>query len=253
MRICALILLLMGNVSCAWAGGAGSAVEVQLRSDRSGTLQLYPVATGFPNRKAYVEAVRGDHYGIVIRNLQDRRVGVVVAVDGRNIISGRKSWLRNDERMYILEPYGAGEFRGWRTSLESVNRFYFTDVPDSYAAAFHDESAMGVIAVAVYPEVQRRDEPKELFRAPSQSDGGARPSAKAESEGTGTGFGRQEQSHARLVAFQPEGVALEKIYIKYEWRSTLCRQGIIACAPVRTPRNRLWDDGDFAPPPPGRS
>ncbi len=54
-----------------------------------------------------------------------RRVGVVVAVDGRNIISGKQSWLRNDERMYILEPYGVGEFKGWRTSLDSINRRYF--------------------------------------------------------------------------------------------------------------------------------
>ena len=50
--------------------------------------------------------------------------------------------------MYILEPYGQGEFKGWRTNLDSINRFYFTDVADSYAAAFHDESAMGVIGVA---------------------------------------------------------------------------------------------------------
>lgn len=253
MRICALILLLMGNVSCAWAVGVGNAVEVQLKSDQGGMLPLYHVGTSFPNRRAYAEAVKGDNYGIIIRNLQNRRIGVVVAVDGRNIISGKQSWLRNDERMYILEPYGAGEFNGWRTSLESINRFYFTDVPDSYAAAFHDESAMGVIAVAVYPEVQPRYEPKELFRAPSQSDRGARPSAKAESEGTGTGFGRQEQSHARLVAFEPEAAALEKIYIKYEWRSTLCRQGIIRCVQDRPSRNRLWDGGDFTPPPPGRS
>jgi hypothetical protein len=252
MRMCALILLLMGNVSCAWAGGVGNAVEVLLRSDQGGTLPLYPVATSFPNRKAFAEAVKGDHYGIVIRNLQNRRVGVVVAVDGRNIISGKQSWLRSDERMYILEPCGVGEFKGWRASLDSVNRFYFTDVPHSYAAAFHDESAMGVIAVAVYPEVQRRDEPMELFRAPSQSDQGARPSAEAQSEGAGTGFGRQEQSHVRLVAFEPEGSALEKVFIKYEWRTTLCRQGIIRCGQDRRPRNRLWDEGDFTPPPPGR-
>jgi len=35
-----------------------------------------------------------------------------------------------------------------RSAQDKINRFYFTDVPDSYAAAFGDESAMGVIAVA---------------------------------------------------------------------------------------------------------
>ena len=42
---------------------------------------------------------------------------------------------------------------GWRASLEAVNEFYFTDWKDSYAEAFGDRSARGVIAVAVYREV----------------------------------------------------------------------------------------------------
>jgi hypothetical protein len=158
-----------------------------------------------------------------------------VAVDGRNIISGKKSWLRNDEGMYILEPYGQGEFNGRRTSLDSINRFYFTDVADSYAAAFHDESAMGVIAVAVYLEVQRRHAPADLSRALSKSEQRVAPSARTEGKSAGTGFGREEHSPVRLVAFDPESTAAEKIYIKYEWRSTLCRQGIIPCGKPTPP------------------
>lgn len=253
MKICVPLVLLMGIVASAWAGSIGNAVDVQIRSDSGRTLLLFPVATRFPNRKVYAEAVKGDHYSIIIHNLLNRRVGVVVAVDGRNIISGKKSWLRNDERMYILEPYGQGEFKGWRTSLDSINRFYFTEIADSYAAAFHDESAMGVIAVAVYPEVQRREEPADLSQALPKSGQRAAPSAKPEGESAGTGFGREEYSPARVVAFEPEGTAAEKIYIKYEWRSTLCWRGIVPCGSVKPPRNRMWDDGDFAPPPPGRS
>jgi len=48
---------------------------------------------------------RGDPGGplrIEVKNRLNRRVGLVIAVDGRNIISGTKSWLRNNERMYIL-------------------------------------------------------------------------------------------------------------------------------------------------------
>jgi hypothetical protein len=204
----------------------------------------------------YAEAVKGDHYRIIVRNLLNRRVGVVIAVDGRNIISGMKSWLRNDERMYILEPYGQGEFTGWRTSLNSINRFYFTEAADAYAAAFHDESAMGVIAVAVYPEVPQRQESSDLSLGQSRPAPRDAPSAKSVEERAGTGFGRQEHSPARLVAFEPEAAAAEKVYIKYEWRSTLCRQGIVAsasCGQPTPPRNRLWGEEGFAPPPPGRS
>jgi hypothetical protein len=253
MRTCVLFVLLMGIATSACAGITGNAVEVQIRSESGRMLPLYPVTAGFPNRRVYVEAVKGDHYSIVVRNLLNRRVGVVVAVDGRNIISGKQSWLRNDERMYILEPYGAGEFKGWRTSLDSINRFYFTDVADSYAAAFHDESAMGVIAVAVYPEVPRREPSGDMSRDLRKSEQRAAPSAKREGESAGTGFGREEHSPARLVTFEPEATAAQKVFIKYEWRSTLCRVGIIPCGKIRPPRNRLWDDDDFAPPPPGRS
>jgi hypothetical protein len=253
MRIFVLFMLLMGIATGAWGEGTGNVIEVRIRSDDGRILPLHPVAAPVPSRKMYAEAVKGDHYNIIVRNLLNRRVGVVVAVDGRNIISGKQSWLRNDERMYILEPYAQGEFKGWRTSLDSINRFYFTDAADSYAAAFHDESAMGVIAVAVYPEVRRRDEPADLSPAPLQSGRGAAPSAKAEGESAGTGFGRQEHSPARIVAFDPEATAVEKVYIKYEWRTTLCEQGIIQCGKVRPPQNRLWGDDGFVPPPPGRS
>ena len=252
MQLVLMLLLLLGTAGDVWAERTGGAVDVQIRSDSGRMLPLYPVAAQSAQRKVYVEAVKGDHYSIIVRNALNRRVGVVIAVDGRNIISGKQSWLRNDERMYILEPYGRGEFKGWRTSLDSINRFYFTDVADSYAAAFRDESAMGVIAVAVYPEVPRQD-PADLSRSSVGSARRDAPAAKSEAESAGTGFGRQEHSPAQMVAFEPESVAAEKVYIKYEWRSTLCRQGIVRCEPSRPPRNRLWDDGEFAPPPPGRS
>lgn len=252
MRIVALVLFLVGAAGNVWAGIPGSVVDVEIRSESGRLLPMYPVAVQSESRKVYVEAVKGNQYSILVRNLVNRRVGVVIAVDGRNIISGKKSWLRNDERMYILEPHGQGAFKGWRTSLESINRFYFTDAADSYAAAFQDQSAMGVIAVAVYPEVQRQVSTG-LLRSSVGTESGDAPAAKSEAERAGTGFGRQEHSPARLVAFDPESKTAEKILIKYEWRSTLCRRGIVHCATNRPPRNRLWDDGDFAPPPPGRS
>ena len=251
--VLALFVLLLGTCGAARAAVAGNAVDVQLRSDSGRTIPLYPQAARPQTTRLYAEAVKGDQYTIVVRNLLGRRVGLVIAVDGRNIISGQQSWLRNDERMYILEPYGYGEFKGWRTSLESINRFYFTDPGDSYAAAFHDESAMGVIAVAVYPELPRREESGAPSAPLSRSEQRDASSAKSAGESAGTGFGRQEYSPTRVVAFEPEGTAAEKILLKYEWRSTLCQQGVIACGHPRPPRNRIWDSEGFAPPPPGKS
>jgi hypothetical protein len=247
--VAAAFLALTGG---AWAGSIGDAVEVEIRSDSGGSMALYPVDSRYPNRKAYVEAVKGEHYSIIVRNRLNRRIGVVVAVDGRNIISGKKSWLRNSERMYILDPYDSGEYSGWRTGTDTINRFYFTSVADSYAAAFRDKSAMGVIAVAVYPEVRRYEAPLEMSRQKSLDRAAPAPSAKGESESAGTGFGREEYSPSRSVAFEPESSAAEKIYLKYEWRSTLCRKGVVYCGKERPSRNRMWDEEGFAPHPPGR-
>lgn len=241
----------------AQGASVGDCVQVEIRTDSGLSLPLYWTASTHLKKKVYAEAVKGNEYTIVVRNLLPRRVGLVVAVDGRNIISGQKSWLRQSERMYILGPFESGHYRGWRTGSDRVNRFYFTDAADSYAAAFGDGSALGVIAVAVYPEVERfvpRTPPADLLQ---ERHGASRPRAKgapAEKamESAGTGYGREEYSPSRLVAFEPEPQAIETILIKYEWRATLCRLGITPCEPALQPRNRLWDDGGYAPPPPGK-
>ena len=280
--IVAVILAIVLCTAGAWAGSVGDAMEVRIVTDDGRTLPTYPVKMRHGVRKVYAEAIKGDHYRIEVKNRLNRRVGLVIAVDGRNIISGAKSWLKNSERMYILEAYGYGEFSGWRSAQDRINRFYFTDVPDSYAAAFGDESAMGVIAVALYPEVRRCKPPMPLARttpahprsyegkaAGSADRADASPNAPAASgaqmkdrvdkaekaiESAGTGYGRDEYSPSQIVAFEPEKRPLETIYLKYEWRATLCKLGVANCTPPPSyPPNRLWDHEGYAPPPGNRS
>jgi len=283
--IAAVILAIVCSVVQVWAGSVGDAIDVRIVTDDGRTLPTYPVKLRSSIKKVYAEAVKGDNYRIEVRNKLGRRVGVVIAVDGRNIISGQKSWLKHSERMYILDPYSSGEFSGWRASDEQINRFYFTSVPDSYAAAFGDSSAMGVISVAVYPEVSRYQPPPQLFSqsaparqmdlagkdgafsersesapsaaAPSSAgEKSSKRAAKAERkalEGAGTGYGQVEYSPVQIVAFEAEQRAVETIHFKYEWKSTLCRLGVTGCdQPSRHYSNRLWDNNGYAPPPPGR-
>lgn len=84
------------------AGGGGEAVEVRIITDGGGTLSTYPLKTGRSVHRVYAEAIKGDPYRIHAKNRLNRRVGLVVAVDGRNTISGAKSWLKSSERMDIL-------------------------------------------------------------------------------------------------------------------------------------------------------
>ncbi len=256
------IIVLMW-VGIAAADTVGDSVEVSVINDKGWVLPFYSVKNRHNLKKVYAEAYKGDHYRIVVHNKMNRRVGVVIAVDGRNIISGQKSWLKNTERMYIIDAYSTNEYSGWRTGQDKVNRFYFTNVPDSYAAAFGDKSAMGVIAIAVYPEIQHYEPPINYsYIAPERKmkqearDMAAAPSVKGQSrasESAGTGYGHEEYSPSYRVDFEPEKRAVESILIKYEWRETLCKLHIISCdRTYEGPHNRIWDRDGYTPPPPCR-
>ena len=259
-----LTMLFMVSVipalACAHAG-KGNGVDVRIVSDNGDEFAKYRV---YPRARQegnffYVEAVKGDRYSIQVTNKSGRRIGVVIAADGRNIINGKKSDLQRNEPMYIIGPHESNTFEGWRTSMDRTNRFYFTEQSDSYAEkVFADVSAMGTIALTVYREklpeiIPYCERPSQMREAPA----GAAPYAPNESRSTdraerkkdkeaGTGFGETTYSPAHTVHFEPEHAPAEKIVLKYEWRSELCRKGIIRCGP----KNRLWpDDHEFAPIP----
>lgn len=259
------VVLAVPQLACAYAGAPG-VVDVRIVSDTGGEFSQYRT---YPRvrqegRYFYMEAVKNDRYSIEVTNKSERRIGVVIAVDGRNIISGNKSDLKNNERMYIIEPYGTNKFEGWRTGMERTNRFYFTEQSDSYAErVFSDASAMGTVALAVYREklppivlrselqYRAKDVPAGAASAPGaamekRSSGSSDRFEKEKSEQAGTGFGETTYSPAREVRFESENIIADKIVLKYEWKTELCKKGIIGCGP----KNRLWPDGEgFAPTP----
>ncbi len=229
-------------------------VTLSVQSDNQGKLPEFPVNANAVQYRAYIQATQNDRYQLHVVNNSNQRVGLVIAVDGRNIISGKQSWLANHERMYILDPHDSADYEGWRTGTNQTNRFYFTEAGNSYAAAWGDNSAMGVIAMAVYaerprPQVYNKDEGSRGLL------GGVESKAPAAAAPPGTGFGENTYSPSTTVSFEPSPEPLEKIFLKYEWRETLCRKGILReCTYDKgNSGNRLWqqDDG-FAPPPPSR-
>lgn len=238
----------------------GRFVDLEVVSDRGNAFQLIPHKEFSSSStyvfKQYLEARKGENYNIQIRNHLSERIGIVVAVDGRNIITGKKSYLGSNEMMYIVEPYGQAHLEGWRTSDEKVNRFYFTSSADSYSVrTFSDTSAMGVIAVAVFREKQRPVVLYEQGNVLGKAQGAPAPSAaqseakRAAKDEAGTGFGNEHYSPVVKVEFEPESAPVEKFLVKYEWRNELCKKGIIQCRPEA--KNRLWDHDEYAPYPPG--
>ena len=232
-------------------------IEINILSDSSGSLPEFPVSGDASHYRAYLQAAQTERYKIRVSNNTDNRVAIVLAVDGRNIISGQKSYLQNTERMYILNPHSSEEYEGWRSGQNKVNRFYFTEAANSYATAWGDVSAMGVIAMAVYPE---RPRPQPQVMAPMSDMARAAPGAPKSMEkresAAGTGYGETTYSPSVTVSFEPLPDAIEKVFLKYEWRETLCKKGIVsACQRLPQPdQNRFWPDGmnSYAPPPPRR-
>lgn len=264
-----------------------SSVTVEVVDERGQSFEEFPLTnSGRDTYRAWLKARRGAGYRIRVRNQSGERVGVVIAVDGRNIITGKRSDLAPRESMYVLGPWESGDYRGWRTNLREVHEFYFTEWPDSYAEAFGDRSAQGVIAMAVYRdrdwqarleqerrEQELRDQEQRRQRGERYS-GGAAPEAAADSSASGsapaasranekaaaaappgTGFGDRRYDPAQQVEFRAERQPMSRSFLKYEWAETLCRKGI-SCDGPREPKrhNRFWpnDTYGFAPYPPGR-
>ncbi len=266
-KLLLLCVLLSPTMLFALAPQVHPSLEVELIADDGSVFPLYALATSSSKiQRAYLEAVYGSNYSIRVRNNSRFRRGLVIAVDGRNIISGEKSDLKAEERMYIIEPWQSASYRGWRTGNDRINRFFFTAVDKSYADAFGDRSAMGVIAIAAFnqkpqytnkPQAfsseknRRNDMPmeKEAARASGMEQDSM---LKKESRQAGTGFGDEQVSYARVVSFKPMKNASAEVFLKYEWRETLCEKRIIDCGQERP--NRFWpqpaDNYGFAPYPP---
>jgi hypothetical protein len=262
-----VMMLLVPLLSCAAAGirvprsSDQQLVDVRIIGDNRGELagyRTYPAAQQRGGEYYYLEAYNGERYSVQVTNRSSRRIGVVVAVDGRNIVSGEKSYLTPSERMYILDAYETSTFEGWRTGLDQTHRFYFTEQKNSYAErAFADGSAMGTIALAIYAEdvppppppapIYRRDKGA-MDESVTSSRERAAGGAKAESAPqAGTGYGESTYSPVRIVQFKPESVLSQKVVFKYEWRQELCKKGVLSCGE----KNRMWsqENEGFAPPP----
>jgi hypothetical protein len=251
-------------LSCAAQAHVASPVVVEIVDPHGRTFREIPLNPDYNARdgamRSYLQAEKGARYEVRVRNAGGERLGLVIAVDGRNIINGRKSELGRDEPMYVLDAWDTRSYAGWRANLDAINEFYFTDWGDSYAEAFGDRSARGIIAVAVYREVpppppvhlrgenEAREEASPAASA-APADGAREKSARR-ADSAGTGYGDRRIDRAIEVEFVARASAERRHFIKYEWRETLCRKQVLDCGEP----NRFWDESvlGFAPPPPRR-
>ncbi|HET9325760.1 MAG TPA: hypothetical protein VFQ05_03230 [Candidatus Eisenbacteria bacterium] len=245
----------------------GRLVDVQVQVEGMGTVPLYTANGRFDRR--YFQAFKGRNYSLVVRNNTNRRVGVLLAVDGLNAINGQKSRLSRNESMYVLDPFESTVIKGWRTSMDRVRRFVFVDEERSYAERVGKANGdMGWIRVLAFREQRpywdvpgriRSQEPDEfegrgeeaprdlqgLDRAPSPSNR----SYADEQSNPGTGWGNSQRDPVSRTHFLAEASPVDHVILRYEYASGLRALGIR----IWNGRNRTWErergELGFAAPP----
>ena len=215
-----------------------------------------PVAEYAARGRRYVEALENAEYELRIHNPLGSRVAVALAVDGLNSIDARhtSAW---DGHKWVIEPYGTIHVRGWQMSSENARRFYFTTERDSYAAKLGQASNVGLITAVFFrerrPVTITRVTPSER-RPPYKEDGirdqrsapepgttgessrneGGRDAARSarsypppDDESAATGIGRSVRNDVQWIKMDLDSRPAGEISIRYEYRTSLVRLGII--------------------------
>ncbi len=147
-RLLAVAVLSIASAGQAFALGSLTDVTVYDRAENR-TLPVY-----YHNGRNYVVGKPGSEYQINVRSNQPGDVLSVVSVDGVNVVSGETAaWSQTG---YVLSAYTSFGIKGWRKDMQRTASFYFTELPDSYAARTGRPDNVGVIGVAVF---RRKPEP----------------------------------------------------------------------------------------------
>lgn len=232
---------------------AGALADVQIIDRNTGqTLQTWR-----HQGRLYVAGTPGNRYAVSLRNKAGGRILTVLSVDGINVVTGATAAA--GQSGYVLTPGQSAEVAGWRKSMEEVAAFYFTKLPDSYAARTDRPENVGVIGVAVFNEYVPPPPPPSIGSGENRAEAAAdsmlsRQAAKAAAPAPaaeaklGTGHGERIASHTEHTEFRRQsGQPNEVITIYYDSRANLVARGIIPTAPRLTYPNPF--PGSFVPDP----
>jgi hypothetical protein len=219
-------------------------VDVQvLDQDTGALLPLLPY-----QGRDYLEGQPGNRFAVALQNVTGERVLAVVSVDGVNAVSGQTAGAQ--QAGYVLEPYQRIEVRGWRKSYSDIAEFYFTDLPDSYAARTGRPQNVGVIGVAAFrerhyepapyepmPQIGRAEESSAGASASAKSADAAAPASAPYGERRdralarqelGTGHGQRRYDPVTGTQFEREGARPNQVVaLYYDSYQALVARGVI--------------------------
>jgi hypothetical protein len=211
---------------------------------------------------SWVAGRPGDRYALRLSNRTGGRVLVVLSVDGVNVVSGETA--STGQTGYVLGPWASAEITGWRKGWSEAAAFYFTALPDSYAARTDRPDNVGVIGAAIFRErvvapavrpyesqppvaSSRADGPRQEPERRAQGAGaaadatGERSAAApaspptmrdreslAKSEKLGTGHGEREYSPTTQTTFErASSQPAEIVQVRYDSYANLVSAGVI--------------------------
>ena len=158
----------------ALAGWPLGSVELVSRPDGR-LLSVYP-----KDGRRWVVGTPGQEYGIRVCNRTGERVLAVMSVDGVNVVSGETA--SPAQSGYVLSGHECADINGWRKTDSHIAAFYFTELPDAYAARTGRPENVGVIGVAFFRErpqrIAWRDTPARIAANPA-----AEPAARQDAAG----------------------------------------------------------------------
>lgn len=202
------------------------------------------------NNQRYVPGEVKQRYAVRLSNRTGERLLVILSVDGVNAISGQTA--SPSQSGYVLDPYEQVDIAGWRKSDRDVAQFYFTALPDSYAARTHRPDNVGIIGIAVFQEKRRPPPPVPQYLEEHSSRGSGLDAAAAapQKRETRLGTGHGEREYAPVTHTQFERASTEPAQIstiRYDTRQHLIDQGIIPA-----PREPQAFPNQYVPDPPPR-
>jgi hypothetical protein len=231
--------------------------------------------------KMYISGNPGDRYAVQVVNRTGGRLLTVISVDGVNVVSGDTASY--EQTGYVFSPWQSYEITGWRKSQNEVAAFYFTSLPDSYAARTDRPQNVGAIGVAVFREwtrpqpvmpapsplenqsgapgatMKKESRPDLADRASDAPSSATSPSAPAAQEAVGlgrrlqdklgTGHGERERSNVSFTQFRRASRQPDEILtIYYDRHENLVARGIIPSTP-RFVEPRPFPGVQFVPDP----
>ena len=195
--------------------------------------------------RAYIVGKPGHEYQVRVANRLGEDLLAVVSVDGINVITGQTA--DPSQSGYVVAPRGVLDMNGWRRSLAQTAAFYFTALPDSYAARTGRPDDVGVIGVALF---RRKPQPKPAPIAPEAAASAPRAAQERDASRLGTGHGRHEHSPAVHVTFErATSSPAEVITLYYDSHANLLARGVIREPVQVAPRPRPFPG--FVPDPQG--